>query len=76
MHQTYTSFLKNRNLLIIPNNATTNILIPITTNDVCKPNIADIIPNKITPTISHNFPINSPTHVIVPSSSCLVQSET
>jgi len=51
------------------------IAIPTTMNDACNPNIAEIIPNESTPTISHNFPTNSSTPDIVPSSSGLVQSE-
>ena len=49
--------------------------IPITMNDVCKPKNAESRPNHKTPTISPIFPTNSPTPVIVPSSSGLVQSE-
>lgn len=48
---------------------------PIMINDVCKLNIAENKPNHNTPIISPNFPTNSPTPVIVPSSSGLVQSE-
>ena len=49
--------------------------IPITINDVCKLNSAESTPNHNTPIISPIFPTNSPTPVIVPSSSGLVQSE-
>ena len=49
--------------------------IPIMINDVCKLNIAESNPNHSTPMISPIFPTNSPTPVIVPSSSGLVQSE-
>lgn len=60
---------------MIPAIASSIANIHIITNDVCKLNIAESNPNHKTPTISPNFPTNSPTPVIVPSSSGLVQSE-
>ena len=71
----YPSYLKNQNLLIIPMIASNITNIPITINDVCKLNSAESTPNHNTPIISPIFPTNSPTPVIVPSSSGLVQSE-
>jgi len=53
---------------MIPAIATNIMTTPMTMNDACKPNIAELTPNQSTPIISHNFPTNSPTHVIVPSS--------
>lgn len=60
---------------MIPAIASSMTNIPITMNDVCKPSIAESAPNHNTPIISPIFPTNSPTPVIVPSSSGLVQSE-
>lgn len=71
----YPSYLKNQNLLMIPMIASSITNNPIQTKEVWSPNSAEHIQNQSIPIISHNFPTNSPTPVIVPSSSGLVQSE-